>query len=291
MKKLFFIVSCLLLLAVQAKAVSIVTYGAKTQADLTVLSAISSTFTYQLCVTTQPANCTGSNITWSPVTDSNTDGNVDNPNNGTMNAQGWWIANRFIKVSSVKENRAGWVLQIYTDNIANGYTGPLKDVAPIAGMVSSDHQFLIPMTWKVSSSTITYSVGITTNVPQEITASTGGVCQNGGVRTNPGFCDFSTHYLCDVGDRDTTAQHNTTWWQNMSAGPAKDDAKAYQSLLSSDGAATHEGFRQSYTTLPPGIGTYFVYLGAKFSPGTIARDIHNAGMTYNTTLLLDLVTQ
>src|SRR4051812_25379232 len=131
---LLFIASTLLLLTGAAQAASVKTYGAVAQADLTVLPRKTPSFTSQLCMRTQTAQCTATQIAWSQIQDDGR-GNVKDPGNGTMNKQGWLIADQIIKISNIIDNDAGWVLQIHTDNIANGYNGPFKGSGTIAGLL------------------------------------------------------------------------------------------------------------------------------------------------------------
>jgi hypothetical protein len=271
----------------QAAETSIKVYGAQAQADLSGLPAAAATFNYNYCAITSGANpvCSLSPLTWSRIADDG-NGNVKNPGDGTMNAQGWMLADQYIQISNVQVNDPGWILDIFTDNtdFQNGQANPLLNLSgplvaaggSLNGLVSSDGNLLIPLSWKATFSTITNFLDPTQwpNFDEDVT---GTGCHPG----SAGFCDFATHYMLDLRDTKPVLTGNQfTWWQYVTDPTQKVLAAQYQSPLSSQGAGTGDFYRSPYSTLS-GIGTVPIYIAAKFAPGTIREQ-------YKTTIYMEI---
>jgi hypothetical protein len=268
-------------------------YGTVAQADLTVLTAATSSFSVTVCSIASNVCSPGGSLSWT-INDDH--GNVANPGGGKMDAQGWLTADQYIKISSVTVNTPGWALDIYTNNVSTSsnprYAGPLVDQGSVNGLVSMDISastgtVVIPLAWKVSQSTFSFAVH---PVPQEDTTapytcpkSTDNLTSL--PRTTAGFCDFATHYMSDLGDYSLDPYTpfifpKPSWWQKIDYDSAFNAAqKNYQSILTSDGAAIGDYYRSPYSTLT-GIGNYYLYIFAKFVPAIRT--------TYKTTVYLEI---
>jgi len=57
-----------------------------------------------------------------------------------MNNEGWMYADQIIKLSGIVDNQAGWVVDLYTENLVGHptkYVGPLAGKGSVNGLVSS----------------------------------------------------------------------------------------------------------------------------------------------------------
>jgi len=264
-------------------------YGAQVQANLTVLSAKANTFTQETCSNTSPSSCGAGSLGWTILDNG---GNVGDPGHNMRNGQGWLYADQFIEISNVATNEPGWMVQIYTDNYTGHptpYSGPLVDrttnkiFGAISGLVSSDGQFLVPLSWKLDPC-VGGVCAVNTVPAQDEAALEPDKCSQ---LPQPftRFDDFETHFIADKNDVDTNPKNflQPTWWENISDPCHKGIAQNYQSILTPDGAATAEYYRTPFSTLT-GIGTYALRVAAKFAPGTIKE-------LYQTTIYLELVKQ
>jgi hypothetical protein len=157
-----------------------------------------------------------------------------------------------------------WAILIYTNNASHDASDPLNADSLRGGLVGGagsgnpddpSRASVLPLIWKFVSDTDLNNAALAkvngsppipnssaAYMPTEITNQTGGSCLAEGpygasVRTNNGFCDYSTHYMLDLNNTDANNLF-FTGYPSGSVGRAHFD---YTALVNSNGVSSSEG--------------------------------------------------